>query len=67
MQYSSTLHSNTLNVSGPNTRTLVVGGLVPSTSYTFSVRAQGAPTASSASGTRTTAPPTGQYVLYVSI
>ena len=59
VEYSSTTpppHTNTVNVSGSNTR-LVVGGLLPRTGYTFSVRAQGAATAWS--GTMFTATPTG--------
>ena len=59
MEYSSTAppHSNTVTVSGSSTRRLVVGGLLPRTNYTFSVRAQGAVTARSES--RFTATPTG--------
>ena len=58
--YSSTqpAYNNTVNVSGDN-RTLVVGGLLPRTSYTFSVRAQGA--AVSRNNTTSTAIPTGWY------
>ena len=64
VEYSSThnnrRHSGSLTVSGANTRTSVVGGLLPSTTYTFSVRAQGASSANSASDTRTTTRPTGK-------
>ena len=46
VEYSSTTppppHSNTVTVSGSSTTRLVVGGLLPRTNYTFSVRAQGA-------------------------
>ena len=44
-EYSSTTpppHSNTVTVSGSSTTRLVVGGLLPRTRYTFSVRAVGA-------------------------
>ena len=60
VEYSSTTppsHTNTVTVSGSSNTRLVVGGLLPRTSYTFSVRAQGA--AQSRSGTRFTATPTG--------
>ena len=50
-------HSNTVNVSGSSTTRLVVGGLLPRTNYTFSVRAQGAAVARN--GTLFTATPTG--------
>ena len=45
VEYSSNTlspHTNTVTVSGSSNTSLVVGGLLPSTSYTFSVRAQGA-------------------------
>ena len=59
VEYSSTtpLHTNTAAVSGSSNTRLVVGGLLPRTNYTFSVRAQGA--AIARSGTRFTATPTG--------
>ena len=60
VEYSSTAsppHTNTVTVSGSSNTRLVVGGLLPRTSYTFSVRAQGA--ANARSGTRFTATPTG--------
>ena len=61
VQYNSTqpAHNNTVTVSGADTRTLVVGDLLPRTSYAFSVRAQGAAVSSAASGTMSTAIPTG--------
>ena len=64
VEYSSTSpsHSGTLTVSGADTRTAVLGGLLPSTTYTITVRAQGAPTTASVSGNHATARPTGQYV-----
>ena len=61
VEYSSTTpppHTNTVTVSGSSNTRLVVGGLLPRTSYTFSVRAQGAATARS--GTMFTATPTGE-------
>ena len=60
VKYNSTTpppHTNTVTVFGSNNTRLVVGGLLPRTNYTFSVRAQGAATARS--GTRFTATPTG--------
>ena len=60
VEYSSTTpppHTNTFIVSGSSNTRLVVGGLLPRTNYTFSVRAQGA--ANARSGTRFTATPTG--------
>ena len=62
VEYSSTSpsHSGTLTVSGADTRTAVLGGLLPSTTYTITVRAQGAPTTASVSGSRATTRPTGQ-------
>ena len=65
VEYSSTSpsHSGTQTVSGADTRTAVLGGLLPSTTYTFTVRAQGAPTTASVSGRHSTARPTGQYIL----
>ena len=44
VEYISTTlppHTNTVNVSGSSNTRLVVGGLLPHTSYIFSVRAQG--------------------------
>ena len=63
VEYSSTSlsHSGTLTVSGADTRAAVLGGLLPSTTYTITVRAQGAPTTASVSGSNATAHPTGQY------
>ena len=65
VEYSSTRpsHSGTLTVSGADTRTAVLGGLLPSTTYTIAVRAQGAPTTASASEYRATSRPTGQYFI----
>ena len=60
VEYSSTTpspHTNTVTVSGSSNTRLVVGGLLPRTNYTFSVRAQGA--ANARSGTSFTATPTG--------
>ena len=51
-------HTSNASVSGSSNTRLVVGGLLPRTSYTFSVRAQGAETARS--GTRFTATPAGK-------
>ena len=61
VEYSSTSpsHSGTLTVSGADTRTAVLGGLLPSTTYTIAVRTQGAPTTASVSGSNATARPTG--------
>ena len=63
VEYSSTSpsHSGTLTVSGADTRTAVLGGLLPSTTYTITVRAQGAPTTVSASDLHATTRPTSQY------
>ena len=60
VEYSSSTpppHTNTINVSGSSNTRLVVGGLLPRTNYIFSVKAQGAPNASSE--TRFTATPMG--------
>ena len=62
VEYSSTTpppHSNTVNVSGSSTTRLVVGSLLPRTSYTFSVRAVGAfaSTSPSPSASRFTSTP----------
>ena len=63
VEYSSTSpsHSGTLTVSGADTRTAVLGGLLPSTTYTITVRAQGASTTASVSDNRATTRPIGQY------
>jgi hypothetical protein len=55
--YTVEYSSNSVAVSGSSNTRLVVGGLLPRTSYTFSVRAQGA--AASGSATATTATPAG--------
>ena len=61
VEYSSTTppHNNTVNVSGTNNRRLVVGGLLPHTSYTFRVRAQGASNLRGRRMSTSTATPTG--------
>ena len=63
VEYSSTTppHTNTVTVSGSSTTRLVVGGLLPRTSYTFSVRAAGALDlmGPSASKSRSTSTPSG--------
>ena len=61
VQYSSTrpVHNNTVTVSGADSRTLVVSDLLPRTSYTFSVRAQGAAVSSATNRTTSTATPAG--------
>ena len=63
VEYSSTTppHNNIVIASGSSNTRVVVGGLLPRTNYTFSVRAQGA--ANARSGTRFTATPTG-IVIY---
>ena len=68
MDYSSTSpsHSGTQTVSGADTRTAVLGDLLPSTTYTITVRAQGAPTTASVSGSRATTRPNGQYFYIIS-
>ena len=60
VEYSSTTppHTYIVTVSGSRMTRLVVGGLLPRTNYTFSVRAQGAAVARN--GTSFTATPTGQ-------
>ena len=55
--YTVEYDSMTIPVSGSNSRILVVGGLLPRTSYTFRVRAQGA--SGSQSADQFTATPTG--------
>ena len=60
VEYSSTTpppHTNTVTVSGSGTTRLVVGGLLPRTNYTFSVKAQGA--AQSRNASRFTGTPSG--------
>ena len=60
VEYSSTApsyHTNAVTVSGSSNTKLVVGGLLPRTNYTFSVRAQG--TANARNGTAFTATPEG--------
>ena len=60
VEYSSTTpphHTDTVTVFGPSNTRLVVGDLLPRTSYTFSVRAQGA--TATRSRTLFTATPTG--------
>ena len=60
VEYSSTTpppRTNTVTVSGSTNTRLVVGGLLPRTSYTFSVMAQGVATARN--GTSFTATPSG--------
>ena len=42
VEYSSTTPPTTNTMSGSSNRELVVGGLLPRTSYTFTVRAEGA-------------------------
>ena len=67
VEYSSTdpPHNGSLTVFGVS-RTLVVGDLIPRTSYSFQVRAQEASSSSSVSGTANTATPTGQcYIIYL--
>ena len=68
VEYSSTTpppHTNTVTVSGSSNTRLVVGGLLPRTSYNFSLRAQGA--ANTRSGTRFTATPTGCAITTIPI
>ena len=69
VEYSSTYslsRTGTLTVSGADTRTAVLGGLLPSTTYTIAVRAQGAPTTASVSDNRATTRPIGQYFYIIS-
>ena len=67
VEYSSAgpPHSGSLTVSGANTRTSVVGGLLPSTTYTFSVRAQGASSATATSENRATTRHTGKNTIII--
>ena len=60
VEYSSTTPPTTNTMSGSSSRELVVGDLLPRTSYTFTVRAEGASPSSSA--TTFTSTPTG-YLL----
>ena len=57
VEYSSTTPPTTNTMSGSSSRELVVGGLLPRTSYTFIVRAEGA--SHSTSATTFTSTPTG--------
>ena len=57
VEYSSTTPPTTNTLSGSSSRELVVGGLLPRTSYTFTVRAEGA--SQSTSVTTFTSTPTG--------
>ena len=62
VEYSSTTpppHTKTVTVSGSSNTRLVVGGLLPHTSYTFSVRAQGNGSSNRTSATVFTATATG--------
>ena len=61
VEYNSTTppHTNIFDVPGSSNTRLVVGGLLPRTNYTFSVRAQGA--SDSQNATQFTATPTGWY------
>ena len=59
LQCTQPAHNNTVTVPGVDTRTFVVGDLLPGTSYTFLVRAQGAAVSNATSGTMSTAIPTG--------
>ena len=55
--YSVEYNSMSIPISGSSSRRLVVGGLLPRTSYTFRVKAQGAPVSLTAA--QFTATPTG--------
>ena len=57
VEYSSTTPPTTNTMSGSSSRELVVGGLLPRTRYTFTVRAEGA--SHSTSATAFTSTPTG--------
>ena len=52
--YTVEYNSMVVAVPDPSNRRLVVGGLLPRTSYTFSVRAQGASDSQSATSSTTT-------------
>ena len=58
VEYSSTTPPTTNTMSGSSSRELVVGGLLPRTSYTFTVRAERA-ASHSTSATAFTSTPTG--------
>ena len=58
VEYSSTTPPTTNTMSGSSSRELVVGGLLPRTRYTFTVRAEGGPP-SSTSSRKFTSIPTG--------
>ena len=63
VEYSSTTpppHTNTVTVSGSSSTRVVVGGLLPRTSYTFSVRAQGDGSSDSTTATTFTATAIGK-------
>ena len=64
VEYSSTTppQTNTVTVSGSSTTRLAVGGLLPRTNYTFSVRAQGA---AARNATRFTATPSSMCHIFV--
>ena len=64
MEYSSTTppHTSSANVSGSNNTSLVIGGLLPRTSYTFRIRAQGADAARN--GSELTGTPEGKLQYY---
>ena len=57
VEYSSTTPPTTNTMSGSSSRELVVGGLLPRTSYTFTVMAEGGPRSTSV--TTFTSTPTG--------
>ena len=62
MEYSSTVpssHTNTVTVPASGNTGFVVGGLLPRTNYTFSVRVQGTSYTSARNGTAFTATPEG--------
>ena len=59
VEYNSTTPPTMDTMSGSSSRELVVGGLLPRTSYTFTVRAEGASIAISTSATTFTSTPTG--------
>ena len=66
MENSSTTpppHTNTVTVSGSSNTRLVVGGLLPRTNYTFSVRAQGDGSSDSATAAMFTANSTGDMFI----
>ena len=65
VEYSSTSPSHSGSVTA-DTSTTVLGDLLPSTTYTIAVRAQGAPTTASVSDNRATTRPNGQYFYIIS-